>query len=72
MSKWTANCLPGVLKRTPEYDAFVKRNSRAQAWKRDQIHLLKKRRAIEARLKSRADTINSEAVSTHNQIKTSA
>jgi hypothetical protein len=82
MSKWTANWKPGVLKRSAAYQAFVERDEtqrradlKRQNWKAEQIALVKKQRAIAARLNSRAEQITAEAspkISNHDQPKTTA
>lgn len=56
MSNWTHNLRPGILKRSPEMDEFVKKEwkrkqneIRRHNWKIDQIEKLKKQRETGSR-----------------------
>lgn len=75
MSNWTANWRKGVLKRSAAYQAFIERDGEMQRkkrrgtnWKLEQIALLKKQRAIAARLSTRPDTISSEVTQSSRSI----
>lgn len=55
MSKWTANCLPGVLKRSASYSKYLAR----QRWKKAQIIRLHNER-IEAKEKGQSVPMGTE------------
>lgn len=63
MGKWTANLLPGVLKRSEGYKDFLIKDGQARQdrikrlnWKTEQIARLKKQRAIAARTQALEQT----------------